>query len=41
MLIDSPVQVNQPRTAPQMANQVTEKIEGNNTQDTILQSWQS
>ena len=35
MLIDSPVQVNQPRTAPQMANQVTEKIESNNTQDTI------
>lgn len=35
MLIDSPVQVNQPRTAPQMASQVTEKIESNNTQDTI------
>lgn len=35
MLVDSPVQVNQPRTAPQMANQVTEKIESNNTQDTI------
>jgi len=35
MLVDSPVQVNQPRTAPQMASQVTEKIESNNTQDTI------
>lgn len=35
MLVDSPVQVQQTRTAPQIASQVTEKVEGNNTQDTI------
>lgn len=35
MLVDSPVQVQQTGTAPQMANRVTEKVEGSNTQDTI------
>ena len=35
MLVDSPVQVQQTSTAPQMASRVTEKVEGNNTQDTI------